>query len=132
LAALSCGGHLRVGMEDTLKLAKGTPVTHNAQLVERAAALATLAQRPPMRPAEGRALLNLPPRRRPGGAGPGRFGRSRFVAARVGSGGVSTRSESPSTRSESPSTRSESPRSDGTSRPEVAPTPPVLAEVVRS
>jgi len=63
LAALSCGGHLRVGMEDTLKLAKGTPVTHNAQLVERAAALATLAQRPPMRPAEVRALLNLPPRR---------------------------------------------------------------------
>ncbi|MDQ1670410.1 MAG: 3-keto-5-aminohexanoate cleavage enzyme, partial [Actinomycetota bacterium] len=42
LAALSCGGHLRVGMEDTLTLAKGQPVSHNAELVERAATLATL------------------------------------------------------------------------------------------
>ena len=59
LAALSKGGHLRVGMEDTLTLAKGKPVTHNAELVERAAALATLAQRPPMSPDEARDLLNV-------------------------------------------------------------------------
>jgi len=59
LAALAKGGHLRVGMEDTLTLAKGRPVTHNAELVERAAALATLAQRPPMTPDEARTLLNL-------------------------------------------------------------------------
>jgi 3-keto-5-aminohexanoate cleavage enzyme len=59
LAALSKGGHLRVGMEDTLTLAKGRPVTHNAELVERAAALATLAQRPPMSPDEARDLLNV-------------------------------------------------------------------------
>jgi uncharacterized protein (DUF849 family) len=59
LAALSKGGHLRVGMEDTLTLAKGQPVTHNAKLVERAAALATLAQRPPMSPDEARDLLNV-------------------------------------------------------------------------
>jgi uncharacterized protein (DUF849 family) len=59
LAALSKGGHLRVGMEDTLTLAKGQPVTHNAELVERAATLATLAQRPPMSPDEARELLNL-------------------------------------------------------------------------
>ncbi|MGW5187692.1 3-keto-5-aminohexanoate cleavage protein [Kribbella sp. NPDC004138] len=59
LAALSKGGNLRVGMEDTLTLAKGHPVTHNAELVERAAALATLAQRPPMSPDEARDLLNI-------------------------------------------------------------------------
>jgi 3-keto-5-aminohexanoate cleavage enzyme len=59
LAALSMGGHLRVGMEDTLTLAKGQPVTHNAELVDRAAALATLAQRPPMSPDAARELLNV-------------------------------------------------------------------------
>ncbi|MDT7655074.1 MAG: 3-keto-5-aminohexanoate cleavage enzyme [Pseudonocardiales bacterium] len=59
LAALSKGGHLRVGMEDTLTLAKGQPVRHNAELVERAATLATLAQRPPMAPDAARDLLNV-------------------------------------------------------------------------
>ncbi|QNE20568.1 3-keto-5-aminohexanoate cleavage protein [Kribbella qitaiheensis] len=59
LAALSKGGHLRIGMEDTLTMAKGQPVTHNADLVERAATLATLAQRPPMSPDEARDLLNV-------------------------------------------------------------------------
>ena len=39
-AALSAGGHLRVGMEDTVSFARGRPVTGNAELVERAAALA--------------------------------------------------------------------------------------------
>ncbi|TCN40879.1 uncharacterized protein (DUF849 family) [Kribbella orskensis] len=63
LAALSKGGHLRVGMEDTLTLAKGRPVTHNSELIERAATLATLAQRPPMSPDEARDLLNV--KRRP-------------------------------------------------------------------
>ncbi|MGI8987005.1 MAG: 3-keto-5-aminohexanoate cleavage protein [Nocardioidaceae bacterium] len=59
LAALSCGGHLRVGMEDTLTLARGVPVTHNVELVERAASLAALAQRPPMLTADARTLLNV-------------------------------------------------------------------------
>jgi 3-keto-5-aminohexanoate cleavage enzyme len=59
LAALAKGGHLRVGMEDTLTLAKGVPVTHNAELVERAAALANLAQRPPMTPDQARDLLKI-------------------------------------------------------------------------
>ncbi|MFC4913283.1 3-keto-5-aminohexanoate cleavage protein [Actinomadura gamaensis] len=58
-AALSAGGHLRVGMEDTLTFAKGQPVTSNAQLVERAAELARHAQRPPMPPAEARAFLGV-------------------------------------------------------------------------
>jgi uncharacterized protein (DUF849 family) len=59
LAALAAGGHLRVGMEDTLTFAKRQPVRDNAQLVERAAQLAVLAQRPPMSPDDARALLNV-------------------------------------------------------------------------
>jgi uncharacterized protein (DUF849 family) len=62
LAALSAGGHLRVGMEDVLTFAKGRPVQHNAELVERAAAMATLAQRPPMSTDEARAMLHVKPR----------------------------------------------------------------------
>src|SRR5215210_1468394 len=63
LAALAAGGHLRVGMEDTLTFAKGEPVTDNAQLVARAAELATLAQRPPMTTGEAHAMLNVKDRR---------------------------------------------------------------------
>lgn len=59
LAALSAGGHLRVGMEDTVTYARGRPVAHNAELVERAASLATLAQRPPLAPADVRELLAI-------------------------------------------------------------------------
>jgi len=58
-AALSADGHLRVGMEDTLSYARGRPVTGNAELVERAATLAGLAQRPPMRPDQARAMLGV-------------------------------------------------------------------------
>jgi len=57
LTALAKGGHLRVGMEDTLTLARGVPVTHNAELVERAARLAEIAQRPPMSSDAARELL---------------------------------------------------------------------------
>lgn len=56
-AALSLGGHLRVGMEDTLTFARGQSVTSNVQLVERAAAIAALVQRPPMTTQQARALL---------------------------------------------------------------------------
>ena len=59
LAALAHGGHLRVGMEDTLTFAPGEPVSGNDQLVERAASLARLAQRPPMTPTEARGLLGI-------------------------------------------------------------------------
>ncbi|WP_119726987.1 BKACE family enzyme [Thermomonospora amylolytica] len=62
-AALSAGGHLRVGMEDTLTYAKGIPVTSNAVLVERAAALARFAQRPPMMADEAREFLGVPSHR---------------------------------------------------------------------
>jgi len=60
LASLSAGGHLRVGMEDTITYAKGQPVDGNAQLVARAAGFARLAQRPPMTPAQARELLGIP------------------------------------------------------------------------
>lgn len=59
LAALAAGGHLRVGMEDTLSFAPGERVRDNAQLVRRAAALAELAQRPSMPPADARKLLGV-------------------------------------------------------------------------
>lgn len=63
LAALAKGGHLRVGMEDTLTFAKGQPVRDNAQLVERAAQLAAIAGRPAMTPADARGLLKTKDRR---------------------------------------------------------------------
>ncbi|WP_328462792.1 3-keto-5-aminohexanoate cleavage protein [Actinoplanes sp. NBC_00393] len=62
LASLSAGGHLRVGMEDTLTYAKGRPVESNMQLVARAVAFAQLAQRPPYTPAQARDLLGVPAR----------------------------------------------------------------------
>ena len=59
LAALAKGGHLRVGMEDVLTLARGVPVESNRQLVDRAVELGRLAQRTTMSPAEARATLGL-------------------------------------------------------------------------
>lgn len=59
LASLSAGGHLRVGMEDTVTYAKGQPVESNTQLVARAAGFARLAQRPPMAVSDARALLGV-------------------------------------------------------------------------
>ncbi|HXW87357.1 MAG TPA: 3-keto-5-aminohexanoate cleavage protein, partial [Streptosporangiaceae bacterium] len=61
--ALAAGGHLRVGMEDTITFARGRPVASNAELVERAAAAAELAQRPAMSPAAARAMLGVPDHR---------------------------------------------------------------------
>jgi uncharacterized protein (DUF849 family) len=63
LAALSAGGHLRVGMEDTLTFAPGRPVRDNAELVERAAELSRLALRVPMTSVGARAMLNIKDRR---------------------------------------------------------------------
>ncbi|WP_426245940.1 3-keto-5-aminohexanoate cleavage protein [Nocardioides sp. LHG3406-4] len=59
LAALSKGGHLRVGMEDVLTLSRGVPVESNRQLVERAVELGRAAQRTPMTPGEARTLLGV-------------------------------------------------------------------------
>ncbi|WP_407651664.1 BKACE family enzyme [Actinoplanes sandaracinus] len=62
LTSLAAGGHLRVGMEDTLTYAKGRPVESNMQLVARAVGFAQLAQRPPLTPAQARELLGIPAR----------------------------------------------------------------------
>ncbi|MCH8611976.1 3-keto-5-aminohexanoate cleavage protein [Arsenicicoccus dermatophilus] len=61
--AVAAGGHLRVGMEDNLLLARGVKVEHNAQLVERAAQLAELLQRPAMSTADARELLQVKDKR---------------------------------------------------------------------
>jgi uncharacterized protein (DUF849 family) len=62
--ALAAGGHLRVGMEDNVVFARGVPVEHNSQLVERAATLAELMQRPAMSTDAARAVLGVKDRRR--------------------------------------------------------------------
>lgn len=61
LASLSMGGHLRVGMEDVLTIAKGVPVNSNRGLVDRAVALAGPAQREPLSAADARLLMGLAP-----------------------------------------------------------------------
>jgi uncharacterized protein (DUF849 family) len=58
-AALATGGHLRVGMEDTLTYRKGQSVAGNAELVERAAAAARTAERPPMPADDARVFLGV-------------------------------------------------------------------------
>src|SRR5436305_65088 len=66
----AAGGQVRVGMEDTLTFAPGRPVRDNAELVERAAAVAHLAQRPPLTPEAAREMLGIKDRRSTGtGAG---------------------------------------------------------------
>ena len=62
LAALSLGGNLRVGMEDTLNFGPRRPTRDNAELVERAARLAAEAFRPAATPDEARQMLKLPAR----------------------------------------------------------------------
>ncbi|MCH7232666.1 3-keto-5-aminohexanoate cleavage protein [Glycomyces sp. L485] len=58
-ASLAHGGHLRVGMEDTVSFARRRPVTGNGELVRRAAEAAELAQRPAMSTIEARKLLGV-------------------------------------------------------------------------
>ncbi len=62
-AALSAGGHLRVGMEDNVVFRRGQVVQHNDELVARAAELATLLQRPPVTTEEAREMLGVKDRR---------------------------------------------------------------------
>lgn len=58
-ASLAHGGHLRVGMEDTVSFARRRPATGNEELVARAAEAAALAQRPAVSAAEARRLLGM-------------------------------------------------------------------------
>ena len=70
-ASLAAGGHVRVGMEDTVVWARDAdgpvPVPSNAALVGRAAEVARLLQRPPMGTAGARRLVGLPPSGTSGG-----------------------------------------------------------------
>ncbi len=58
-ATLAMGGHLRVGMEDNLMMARGQQVQHNADLVTRVAELAALMQRPAMSTTDAREMLAI-------------------------------------------------------------------------
>lgn len=54
------GGHLRVGFEDNIYYSKGVLADSNAQLVARAARIATELGRPPASPSDARTYLGLP------------------------------------------------------------------------
>jgi len=57
--ALMLGGHVRVGLEDNLRLDLGRRAASNAELVEKAMALAPLLDREPATADEARAILGL-------------------------------------------------------------------------
>jgi uncharacterized protein (DUF849 family) len=58
-AALMMGGHVRVGLEDNLRVAMGRRAASNAELVEKAMTLAPLLDREPVGAAEAREILGL-------------------------------------------------------------------------
>lgn len=57
--ALMLGGHVRVGLEDNMRVDLGRRASSNAELVEKVAALAPLLDRRLGTPSEARALLGL-------------------------------------------------------------------------
>lgn len=57
--ALSMGGHIRVGLEDSLQVSKGKLAESNAQQVEIAVQLANILGREPATPDEVRSILGL-------------------------------------------------------------------------
>jgi uncharacterized protein (DUF849 family) len=58
-AALMLGGHMRVGLEDNLRVSSDRRAASNAELVEKAIRLAPLLDRSPAGPDEARAILGL-------------------------------------------------------------------------
>jgi uncharacterized protein (DUF849 family) len=58
-AALMMGGHVRVGLEDNLRVTRERRAESNAELVEKALALARLLDREPAGAAQARDLLGL-------------------------------------------------------------------------
>ncbi|MCS6895430.1 MAG: 3-keto-5-aminohexanoate cleavage protein [Bacteroidia bacterium] len=59
-AALTIGGHIRVGLEDNFYLPEGDMAKSNGELVEAAVRLAKALGREPATVAETRAMLNMP------------------------------------------------------------------------
>jgi uncharacterized protein (DUF849 family) len=57
--ALMLGGHMRVGLEDNLRVTDTARAASNAELVEKATTLAPLLDRRPVNAAEARAMLGL-------------------------------------------------------------------------
>jgi len=57
--SIRLGGHVRVGLEDSLMIARGELATSNAQQVEKVRGLIEAAGRPIATPDEARALLGL-------------------------------------------------------------------------
>jgi uncharacterized protein (DUF849 family) len=55
------GGHVRVGLEDNLRVTLDRRAASNAELVEKAMTLASLLDREPAAAAGARELLGLPP-----------------------------------------------------------------------
>jgi uncharacterized protein (DUF849 family) len=53
------GGHVRVGLEDSLQIGKGKLAESNAQQVEVAVQLARMLGREPATPDEARSILGL-------------------------------------------------------------------------
>jgi uncharacterized protein (DUF849 family) len=60
--SLMLGGHIRVGLEDNLRVALDRRARSNAELVEKAMTLASLLDREPTGPEGARELLGLAPR----------------------------------------------------------------------
>jgi len=60
--ALMLGGHVRVGLEDNMRVSLDKRADSNAELVEKAIALAPLLDRDPASSDEARAILGLPVR----------------------------------------------------------------------
>ncbi|MCX6373754.1 MAG: 3-keto-5-aminohexanoate cleavage protein [Actinobacteria bacterium] len=59
MMAMPMGGHMRVGLEDSISFRRGALATGNAQLVARVVRLAAELGRPVATPAEARRLLGL-------------------------------------------------------------------------
>jgi uncharacterized protein (DUF849 family) len=57
--AAQLGGHVRVGLEDSLSIGKGQLATSNAQQVEKVVRIIREMGLEPATPSEARALLNL-------------------------------------------------------------------------
>ncbi|MFC1867581.1 3-keto-5-aminohexanoate cleavage protein [Thermodesulfobacteriota bacterium] len=62
--AMIMGGHIRVGFEDNIYLAKGVPAKSNAELVAKAVRIAKELGREIATPDEAREILHLPPRQK--------------------------------------------------------------------
>lgn len=87
-AALMLGGHVRVGLEDNLRLSKGVRATSNAELVRKALAFGELLDRRPATSDEARQLLGIQLRDKRDAVATAVDGRGAAVPAGDGAGPV--------------------------------------------